>query len=55
MTESYTPWNVTKAFKIKAPSKRIAGKGVWKMPTGLLIAREDIGAAAEREVLEVWP
>ena len=32
-----------------------SGKSVWKMPTGLLMAREDIGAAAEREVLEVQP
>jgi ADP-ribose pyrophosphatase YjhB (NUDIX family) len=26
--------------------------GVWKMPTGLLLAGEDVSEAAEREVLE---
>jgi ADP-ribose pyrophosphatase YjhB (NUDIX family) len=30
----------------------LRGKGVWKMPTGLSMAREDIADAAEREVLE---
>lgn len=27
-------------------------QGVWKMPTGLVLAGEDITEAAEREVLE---
>ncbi|KAK9820304.1 hypothetical protein WJX72_008756 [[Myrmecia] bisecta] len=30
----------------------LRGKGVWKMPTGLVNAGEDIHTAAEREVLE---
>ncbi|KAI7844105.1 hypothetical protein COHA_002245 [Chlorella ohadii] len=30
----------------------LRGKGVWKMPTGLVQAGEDISEAAEREVLE---
>ncbi|GAB4824032.1 hypothetical protein N2152v2_011078 [Parachlorella kessleri] len=30
----------------------LRGKNVWKMPTGLVQAGEDISAAAEREVLE---
>ena len=29
-----------------------AGKGIWKIPTGLVNAREDVGAAAVRETLE---
>ena len=29
-----------------------AGRGIWKIPTGLVNAREDIGAAAVRETLE---
>ena len=28
-------------------------QGVWKMPTGLVNAREDVSEAAVREVLEV--
>ena len=28
----------------------LRGKGVWKMPTGLSMAQEDIGDAAQREV-----
>lgn len=30
----------------------LRGQNVWKMPTGLLMAREDIGVGAAREVLE---
>lgn len=30
----------------------LQGKGVWKMPTGLVNVGEDISEAAEREVLE---
>eukprot|EP00884_Botryococcus_braunii_P009744 jgi/Botrbrau1/18771/Bobra.0386s0089.2 len=30
----------------------LKGKGVWKMPTGIVMAGEDIVEAAEREVLE---
>lgn len=30
----------------------LRGTGVWKMPTGLLDAGEDIGKGAEREVKE---
>ena len=30
----------------------LRGMNVWKMPTGLCSAGEDIGDAAEREVLE---
>ena len=37
----------------------LKGKGVWKMPTGLVNAREDITEAAVREVEEecglAWP
>ena len=30
----------------------LRGRGVWKMPTGLVAAGEDLTAAAERELLE---
>eukprot|EP00208_Stichococcus_sp_RCC1054_P001556 CAMPEP_0206144572 /NCGR_PEP_ID=MMETSP1473-20131121/24494_1 /ASSEMBLY_ACC=CAM_ASM_001109 /TAXON_ID=1461547 /ORGANISM="Stichococcus sp, Strain RCC1054" /LENGTH=272 /DNA_ID=CAMNT_0053540423 /DNA_START=409 /DNA_END=1227 /DNA_ORIENTATION=+ len=41
-----------KVLMVQERNGPLKGTGVWKMPTGLLMAREDIGAAAEREVLE---
>lgn len=41
-----------KVLMVQEKNGPLKGTGVWKMPTGLLFAREDIGVAAEREVLE---
>lgn len=41
-----------KVLMVQEKNGPLKGTGVWKMPTGLLLAREDIGTAAEREVLE---
>lgn len=34
------------------PLGPLQGTGIWKLPTGLLDAGEDLGEGAEREVLE---
>jgi ADP-ribose pyrophosphatase YjhB (NUDIX family) len=42
----------SKVLLVQERSGPLRGKGVWKMPTGLVEAGEDIAVAAEREVLE---
>ncbi len=37
---------------VQEKSGPLKGKGVWKLPTGLVMQGEDITAAAAREVLE---
>lgn len=42
----------SKLLLVQERSGPLRGTGIWKMPTGLADAGEDIAAAAEREVLE---